>query len=155
VFPALLPVALTAEPHEEPTISDILASGTTEPLAEVFSLLLRGDALAEARAWDFRLKFADVGVAVLRVMPRPGLVRYAIALCKRKPAVFAGIPVFASRFGMEVLHSVGNATLAAMLSSCAMEAQPAYGLAPLFHDLFYPEREPVRLSGDELNFLFS
>jgi hypothetical protein len=74
----------------------IMAGGTSEPLAHIFSFPVRCDTLATVSEWTFKSEFANVSVAMLLlfgVMPNADLIEYALALCKPRSAVCTGIPM--------------------------------------------------------------
>jgi hypothetical protein len=155
VFSALMLVALNAEPNEAPTISEIMASGTDEPLARVFSLVVRGDALPAVCKWDFESKFANVAVAVLlllNIMPNPDLVRYAMTLCSQRPTVFAGIPMGRGAFAATLRES---GALGGMLIRASRAPAGQYKVSPVFEHILNARRERVKLSGDQLDELLS
>jgi hypothetical protein len=135
----------------------MLAGGTGEPLAKVMSLLVSGERLDEVREIDFGRKFPAVGVAVLnllRVMQTPEIVQFAIGLCERRPSVFAGIPVLAGAFGNEFMMAVNSSTLAAVLAETARaDGGKEYNIPQLMLPMFFPEMEPVRMTGDQLGFM--
>jgi hypothetical protein len=86
-FSALLLMAVDLTADDEATVSEFLSSGTTDAFAKVFSLLAKGDAFATLREFDFQAKLANVGrvvLSLLRVLPKPDLVQFAISLFQRK-----------------------------------------------------------------------
>jgi hypothetical protein len=149
--------SLFAEKGEGPTIADMLAEGTGEPLAKVMSLLMSGERLAEVREIDFGSKFAATGVAVLnlvRVMQTPEMVQFAIELCERRPRVFAGILVLDGALGNELMMAVSSSTLAAVLAETAgVDGRKVYNIPQLMLPMLFPEMEPVRMTGNQLGFM--
>jgi hypothetical protein len=155
VYSALLLLCVWAEPNEEATVSEFLASGTGDPLAKVFGLLVRTDKLTEVKELDFGDKFGTVAAVVLnllRLMPKPDLVHYAIHLCETRPAVFAGINAVRGRFGEEFIAAVGNATLVALLAS-TVPKESTYQVANVMLPVFDPEKQHVGILQETLKSL--
>jgi hypothetical protein len=158
-FSALLLMAVDMTADDEAAITEFLASGTTDPLAKVFSLVTKGDALAELREFDFQAKVANVGVAVLsvlRVLPKPDLVQFAISLFARKPPVFTDIPILGGEFGVELVKSVNDSTFTAEIARIAAdkgEKKAAYRLSHVLMPVLVPGAEVVKLSADQLDFV--
>jgi hypothetical protein len=158
VFSALLLVALNAEPFEEPTISEIMASGTDEPLAKVFSLVISGDALPEVSEFNFRHNFANVGIAVLlllKIMPKSDLVQYGILLSKKTPAVFGGLRVLQGDFGQALREAVNSASFIGTLSKSSRTPKGRYKLAHVFRHFFSSDSKRIQLNEKQLDGLLS
>jgi hypothetical protein len=152
---ALLLLCVWAEPNEEATISEFLASGTGDALAKVFGLLVGTDKLNEVKELDFGAKFGTVAAVVLnllRVMPKPDMIQYALHLCETRPAIFAGIPALRGRFGEEFMAAVGNTALVGLLA-LAGPKENTYQVAQVMLPVFSPEKEHVRISQDTLKSL--
>jgi hypothetical protein len=158
-FSALLLMAVDMTADDEATVSEFLSSGTRDPLARVFSLLAKGDALAELREFDFQAKVANVGgavLSVLRVLPKPDLVQFAISLFARRPPVFTNIPILGGEFGVELVKSVNDSTFTAEIARIAADEgaqKAAYRLSPVLIPVFQPGAEVVKLSADQLDFV--
>jgi hypothetical protein len=110
-------VAMTAD--DEAIVTEFLLSGMTDPFAKVFSLLAKGDALATLRECDFQANIGGAVLSMLRALPKPDFVQFAISLFARKPPVFADIPILRGEFGVEVVKSVNDSTSAAEIARIA------------------------------------
>jgi hypothetical protein len=95
-FLALLVIAVDMTTDDEATVSEFLSSRTINPFAKVFSLLAKCNAPAKLQEFDFQAKVVSVGgavLSVLRVLPKPDLVQFAISLFARKTPVFTDISI--------------------------------------------------------------
>jgi hypothetical protein len=121
-FSALLLMAVDMTADDEATVSEFLLSGTTDSFAKIFSLLAKGDILATLREFGFPAKVANVGgaiLSVLRVLPKPGLLQFAISLFAKNPPVFTDIPILGGEFGVEIMKLVNDSTFTAEIARIA------------------------------------
>jgi hypothetical protein len=155
VFVSLLLIGTYCEETDEAVIAQAVAAAPGAGLAQVFGLLASSERYNSVAQINFARDFTSVGLVVLRllsVMPRPGLLQYAIALAGRRPSIFVGIPVFQSEFGGALLATVNDPTLFSALAFATLEpdesAMPV--IDPLLTHLIAGDDAAVRINAETI-----